>query len=93
MPAGRLLYAVLSPDSSLNQGNNLFALPPEALTLSSDQKKLVTDMTKDKLASAPHFEKNNWPNLTDASFASQVYQFYGKQTWFQSGGALQPTGR
>jgi hypothetical protein len=57
--------------------------------LSPDQKNLVSNIDQQKLAAAPHFDKNSWPNLTDASFANQVYQYYGKQPWFQT----QPTGR
>jgi sporulation protein YlmC with PRC-barrel domain len=95
MPTGRVMYVVLAPDSSLSLGNNLYALPSDALTLSPDKKHLVSNIDQQKLASAPHFEKNSWPNLTDATFASQVYQFYGKQAWFGNAGAtgLQPTGR
>jgi len=96
MPAGRLMYVVLSPDSSLNLGNNLYPIPSDALTLSSDKKHLVTGIDQQKLATAPHFEKSNWPNLTDSTFATQVYQFYGKQVWFggiSTGTGLQPTGR
>ena len=93
LPAGRLVFAILNPDSSLNLGNNFYALPPNALTLSSDQKDLVSDLNKDKLASAPHFAKNQWESLSDPSFASKVYQYYGKQAYFEAGGALRPTGR
>ena len=93
LPAGRVVFAILNPDSSLNLGNNFYALPPNALTLSSDQKNLVSDLTKDKLASAPHFVKDQWQNLSDPSFASKVYQYYGKQAWFETGSGLQPTGR
>ena len=93
LPAGRVVFAILNPDSSLNLGNNFYALPPNALTLSSDQKNLVSDLTKEKLASAPYFAKDQWQNLSDPSFASKVYQYYGKQAWFQSGSGLQPTGR
>lgn len=97
LPTGRVMYVVLAPDSSLKLGDNLYPLPSDALTLSSDQKHLVSGIDQQKFASAPHFEKNKWPNLTDASFASQVYQYYGKQAWFGGTGAagttLQPTGR
>lgn len=89
LPAGRVVYVILSPDRSLNLGDNLYAFPPNALTLSSDQKFLVTDINKDRLAGAPHFAKNSWPNLADTSWASQVYQYHGKQAYFQSG--MQPT--
>ncbi len=94
MPSGRLLYAVFSPASSLNLGDNLFAMPSDAFTLSSDQKHLVTGVDKQKLAAAPHFQKNQWPTLSDPTFASQVYQYYGKQAWFSGGSSnYQPTGR
>jgi len=94
LPAGRIAYFILAPDSSLALGNNLYALPP-MLTPGPDSKTFTADLTKDKLAGAPHFEKNNWQNLSDPSFASQVYQYYGKQAYFSTGAgsALQPTGR
>ena len=93
MPTGRIMYALLQPDSNLNLGDNLYALPSDALTLSPDRRHLVSNIDQQKLASAPHFPKNNWPNLTDANFASQVYQYYGKQAWFSGATGVQPTGR
>jgi sporulation protein YlmC with PRC-barrel domain len=93
VPAGRVVYVIFTPDSSFNLGNNFYALPPDALTLGSDKKMLVSDITKDKLAGAPHFAKDNWQQLSDQSFASQVYQYYGKQAYFQTGSPLRPTGR
>jgi len=92
MAGGRLLYVVFSPAANLGLNNNLYAMPSDAFTLSSDQSHLVTNIDKQKLAAAPHFDNSHWPNLTDATFASQVYQYYGKQAWFNSGN-YQPTGR
>ena len=89
LPAGRVTYVILAPARQLELGNNLYALPPDALTLGTDKKNLVSGITKEKLAAAPHFEKNNWDKLKDQSFASQVYQYYGKQAYFESG--VQPT--
>lgn len=94
MPSGRMLFVVFSPSSNLSLGNNLYAMPPDAFTLGSDQQHLVTNIDKQKLAAAPHFDKNSWPNINNPTFASQVYQYYGKQAWFNAGGGnLQPTGR
>jgi len=93
LPAGRVVYVVLAPASSLKLNDNYYLLPPQAVTLSPDQKNLVSDISAEKLAQAPHFAANHWPNLSDATLAGQVYQFYGKQPWFGSGGSLQPTGR
>lgn len=91
LPPGRLVYLLLEPDSSLNLGNNIYVLPPQAFTLSQDHKYLVSGIDKDKLAGAPHFEKNHMPNFSDTTFASQVYNYFGKQPYFQGG--TQPTGR
>jgi sporulation protein YlmC with PRC-barrel domain len=94
MSQGRLLYVVFSPAASLNLGNSLYAMPSDAFTLGADQKHLVTGIDRQKLAGAPHFDKSNWPNVNDATFASQVYQYYGKQAYFNAGGGnYQPTGR
>jgi sporulation protein YlmC with PRC-barrel domain len=90
LPAGRVVYAILAPGRNLELGNNLYALPPNALTLSSDRKSLVSDISKEKLTGAPHFEKDNWPNLANPTWGSQVYQYYGKQAYFE-GGTLRPT--
>jgi sporulation protein YlmC with PRC-barrel domain len=89
LKAGRVAFVVISPDSSLNLKDNLYALPPNALTPSSDGKTLTTGVDQQKLASAPHLSKNDWSKLSDRSFASQVYQYYGKQPYFEN--SLQPT--
>ncbi|HVV70798.1 MAG TPA: PRC-barrel domain-containing protein [Verrucomicrobiae bacterium] len=89
LPAGRVVVLTLAPDSSLNLGNNLYPMPPQAFTLSHDQKNLVSNIDAAKLAGAPHFTADNWPNLSDQNYVSQIYQYYGKQPWF----GTQPTGR
>lgn len=92
LPAGRVVYVIVSPDASLNLGkNNLYALPPDAFTPNADHTALNSNIDKDKLAAAPHFTSDNWAQLSDLSWASQVYQYYGKQAYFSSS-APQPTG-
>jgi sporulation protein YlmC with PRC-barrel domain len=93
MAAGRIAYVILTPDRDLNLGRALYALPPDALTLSADHKTLSSNIDKEKLASAPHFTSDQWNRLSDPGFANQVYQYYGKQAYFSTPGALQPTGR
>jgi sporulation protein YlmC with PRC-barrel domain len=95
LAAGRVLMVVLDPSDELNLGNQLFAIPPNALTRASDGKKLVADVTPEKLASAPRFRTGRaWP-IDNREFAASVYQFYGKQPYFQQGqaaGSSQPMG-
>jgi sporulation protein YlmC with PRC-barrel domain len=92
LPTGRVPYVILNPDSSLKLGNNYYALPPNALTWNSDQKNLVSDLNHDKLAGAPHFSKEQWQTVSDPAFGTRVYEYYGKQAYFEGGRALQPTG-
>jgi len=87
VPDGRIVFVIFNPDNSLGFGNNYYALPPNAFTLGSDHKTLVSDIGKEKLTGAPSFDKSNWPNFSNPSFASQVYKYYGKDAWFE----MQPT--
>jgi len=89
MAIGRVAFVLLDPDSSLKLGSDLYALPPDAFTWNADKKALSSDIDQQKLTAAPHFAKDNWSQLTDRTFASKVYQYYGKQAYF----GLQPTGR
>jgi len=93
LPTGRVAYLILSPAASLGVGNNLYALPPNSFSMNKDGKSLTSDITKEKLAGAPHFDKNNWAQISDPAWAAQVYQYYGKQAYFDASGKLQPTGR
>ncbi len=64
-----------------------------AFTESPDHKHLVTGLDKNKLQSAPHVAMNNWQQLHDPSFAANVYQFYGKQPYWQNATSSQPGSR
>lgn len=93
LPNGRVVYVILSPDSRLKLGDEYFAIPPSALMASTERKVLTTDLTKEKLATAPHFSKDNWANLSNRVWGAHVYQYYGKQAYFESASRLEPTGR
>jgi sporulation protein YlmC with PRC-barrel domain len=86
----RVVFVILAPDRSLDLKDNLFALPPMALSMGANHDYLTTNIDRTKLAAAPHFDKNNWPNFSDRNWASQVYHYYGKQAYFESG-TLRPT--
>ncbi|MDB6112301.1 MAG: photosystem reaction center subunit [Pedosphaera sp.] len=94
VPNGRVLYVILSPAGDLGSNNTVYPLPPMVITKGPDAKTLVTGVDSSKLQGAPHFTNDNWPNVADPAFAAQVYQYYGKQPYFQTGGGmLSPTGR
>ena len=50
--AGRISYAVLSYGGVLGIGDKLFAVPWEALTLDTENKRFSLDVAKDRLDKA-----------------------------------------
>jgi sporulation protein YlmC with PRC-barrel domain len=81
VPAGRISYAVLSYGGAFGMGEKLFAVPRDALTLDTDNKRFTLDVSKDHLKNAPGFDKDHWPNMSDQTWAKGVHTFYStKQT-------------
>jgi len=87
----RVLYVIVSAPA-LAKGDNLLAIPPNAFTKGSDQKTLVTGLDKAKLEAAPKVARANLRELANATKATEIYQYYGKQPYWNASG-LTPTGR
>src|SRR5438874_9590959 len=79
VPTGRVAYAVLSFGGFLGMGNKLFAVPWNALTLDEQEHQFILDVDKEVLESAPGFDKDNWPDMADPSWGSQIYSHYGSR--------------
>jgi sporulation protein YlmC with PRC-barrel domain len=73
---GRVTYGVLSHRS------RLFAIPWNALSLSSDAKKFVLNVDKQRLTDAISFTKDNWPNFTDNGWAIETHRVYVVQPYW-----------
>jgi len=58
-------------------GEKLFAVPWNALTLDTKNKRFVLKLEKDRLKGAPGFDKDKWPNMADQSWASEIHSYYG----------------
>jgi len=76
----------------VGRGEHLFALPPNAFTQGSDGKTLVSDLDKAKLEGAPRFNRANLRELANPAKAAEIYRYYGKQAYWNTG-ELSPTGR
>ena len=77
MDSGEICYAVLSFGGFLGMGEKLFAVPWEALTLDTENKRFVLNIEKDRLEDAPGFDNDHWPNMADDSWASEIHSYYG----------------
>ena len=45
--------------------------------------KLPLDVDKKRLGSAPGFDKDNWPDMTDTSWGSEVFTYYGATPYWE----------
>lgn len=79
MATGKVCYAVLSFGSILGMGEKLFAVPWDALSLDTENKRFVLNVEKDRLSDAPGFDKDQWPNMADQSWANDVHKYYGSR--------------
>ena len=74
---GKVCYAVLSYGGVFGVGSKLFAVPWSALKLNSEEKTFVLNIDKDNLKNAPGFDKDNWPDMADKSWESEIHTYYG----------------
>jgi sporulation protein YlmC with PRC-barrel domain len=77
MQTGQVAYAVLSFGGFLGMGDKLFAVPWQALHLDTVNKRFVLDIEKERLQTAPGFDKDAWPDMADAQWAQHIHSFYG----------------
>jgi sporulation protein YlmC with PRC-barrel domain len=82
---GRVVYAVLSAGGFLGIGEKYFAIPMEAFKpAANDDDKLILDIDKERLSNAPGFDKNNWPDMANEQWGSQIHAYYGvSPSWEQ----------
>jgi sporulation protein YlmC with PRC-barrel domain len=73
---GKVRYAVLSFGGFLGMGKKLFAVPWAALTLDTTNKRFVLKVEKEKLTSAPGFDKDKWPDMADRSWSEEIHAYY-----------------
>ncbi len=81
MSGGKICYAVLSFGSILGMGEKLFAVPWDALTLDTENKRFVLNVEKYRLKDAPGFDKDQWPNMADQTWSNDVHKYYGVQPY------------
>ena len=77
MRSGQVAYAVLSFGGFLGMGEKLFAVPWQALQLDTVNKRFVLNIDKERLKSAPGFDPDAWPDMSDVSWTNQIHTFYG----------------
>src|SRR5215472_19258583 len=82
IPIGRVGYAVLSFGGFLGMGDKLFAIPWEALTLDEREHQFVLNVSRKQLENAPGFDKDNWPDMADRTWGTEVHSFYNQRPYW-----------
>src|ERR1022692_2438273 len=72
--AGRIAYAVLSFGGFLGMGDKYFAIPWNAFRFNLAEKHAVLNLDKKQLENAPGFDKDNWPNMADSTWGTNIYK-------------------
>lgn len=74
--SGTIAYAVIVFGGFLGRGEKLFAVPWGAVSVDTEEKRLVVDMDPATLADAPGFDPDHWPAFSDLEWASMVHSHY-----------------
>lgn len=82
LETGRVAYAVVACGGFLGIGDRLFAVPWRSLDLDTDQHALIFDVDRERLEQAPGFDKDDWPDMGDRTWAEKVHEFYGIQPFW-----------
>jgi sporulation protein YlmC with PRC-barrel domain len=90
MHSGQVAYAVLSFGGFLGLGEKLFAVPWQALHLDTINKRFVLNIEKDRLKTAPGFNPDAWPDMSDVTWAKQIHNFYGTDMTRAGGPTMGP---
>lgn len=78
--SGKVQYAVISFGGFLGLGDKLFAYPLEKFERTTERGKLVLNVDKESMKSAPGFEDKSWPNFTTGTYRGDVDKFYGTKS-------------
>jgi sporulation protein YlmC with PRC-barrel domain len=73
---GRVGYAVMSFGGVLGFGNKFFALPWSTLRVDQDKKCFILNVEKERLKAAPGFDKDHWPDMSDAKWTAEINTYY-----------------
>jgi len=84
--SGRIQYAVLAVGGFLGIGEKLLAVPMSALHPSAtEERKLVMNASRERIAQAPGFTAASWPDVSDPNWEGTAFWNELKQSDIGSG--------
>jgi len=85
MPSGCIAYVVLACGGVYGIGERLFAIPWAAFTFDPERLRLVMNLEKSQLDSAPGFDSDHWPPMADPQWAATIHDYYGVRPYWAAG--------
>ena len=85
VPAGRIAYGVLTPYDSADVPGRLHAIPWELLRSCERAGMLRLDADREVLWSAPSFEPDEWPDMSDRRWSAELHAHYGLVPYWTRG--------
>ncbi len=82
LASGRIVAVVISSGGFIGIGDELSAVPPNALRFTSDRDALQLDASKEMLAASPHFKANEWPDFSQPDHVGGIYRAYKVEPYF-----------
>ncbi len=88
---GRIAFAVLSHGGVLGIPMRFVAVPFSALTPGHEKKKVfLLDVSKEKMAAAPSFDREHWPDVANREWSGDIYRYYGQMPYWEESENCRP---
>ena len=81
--SSRIAYAVVSFGGFLGMGEKLFAVPFSSLKYNIEKDEYTLDTPKEVLKSAPGFDADHWPRMSDEKWNRDVYSYYKRPPYWE----------
>jgi sporulation protein YlmC with PRC-barrel domain len=88
--SGVIEYAIVSLDE-LGGRNRLFTIPWSSMSLSPSGDYVLLQMDRDRLARAPSFDRDRWPDLSDPAWRRNIHDYYGAPAYSPRTSYVAPT--
>ena len=90
--SGKVAYVVLESGTFLGMGGKLFAIPWSSLNYDVTEECFRLNVDKEKIKTAPGFDKDNWPDMSDRTWGQSIFDFYGLSPYWSNESALNEIG-
>lgn len=86
--SGKVAYAVVAVGGFLGMGEKLIAVPFSTLEYSASRSDLVESeyilhISKERLESAPGFDSEHWPLMSDEKWHRAVHSYYKRIPYWE----------